>query len=163
MHEKKKNDAITRRIDILSESLGYEKEDKHIFTMQRDPETKRILLDAQNGEWQTDEPIFIHDKENEDKLYVALDAHKAAAILQALQESTRENFHLKLEKAIWKHTPVDFQDVWVVAMEKIKEKAAEESQGASTVVNLDDLIADIKREHPQLFVDLSALFSAAQQ
>ncbi|MFW5614381.1 MAG: DUF2603 domain-containing protein, partial [Campylobacter hyointestinalis] len=68
-----------------------------------------------------------------------------------LKNAQKENFELKLERSIWQHIPVDFGDVWSVAINEIKGKKFKKEP------NLDQIIKKIKREHPNLFVDMQNL------
>ncbi len=150
------NNTLIEKIGELSESLGYNAEEKTIFELRNtdDPKVKELVL--MNGEWDENRPMFVVDKRHPDKAMVFFPAEQIAALLKSLQEATRENFNLKLEKAIWKHTPVDFQDVWVVAMDEIQRRIKTlQQKGEPLKINLDEIVARIKREHPALFIDLN--------
>ncbi len=53
---------------------------------------------------------------------------------------------MRLEKAIYQQIPVDFNDVWTVAMDEIKQKAQNGTMEVS--IDLEKLISKIKQEHP---------------
>ena len=76
-------------------------------------------------------------------------------MLEGLKELQKENFELKLEKAIYQQIPIDFNDAWIVAMDEIKK------QGKNGLVemniDLDKLMSEVKRQHPNLFVDMEAM------
>ena len=150
------NNALIEKIDELSKSLGYNGEENTIFELRNteDPNIKELVL--MNGEWNENRPMFVVDKAHPEKALVFFSIDQIGALLKSLQETTQENFNLKLEKAIWKHTPVDFQDVWVVAMDEIqKHIKALQKKGEPLKINLDDIVSRIKREHPSLFIDLN--------
>ena len=152
--------ALIRKIGELSESLGYTDEGKTIFQIRHtdDPNIKELVL--LSGEWDEKRPMFVVDGNDPNKAMVFFSAEQVASLLKTLQEATRENFNLKLEKAIWKHTPVDFQDVWVVAMDEIQKKIkALQEKGEPLKIDLDAIVSRIKREHPSLFIDLNRFVS----
>ena len=149
--------GVAEKIDELSKQMGMDESVKTVFEMRSSENgTKELIL--QSGDWDESKPMFVYDADKPDDTYVFISAESFAALLRTLQELNQENFNLKLEKAIWKHTPVDFQDVWVVAMDTIKklvEKKKEE--GENVTINLDDIVGQIKREHPALFFNINDL------
>ena len=58
---------------------------------------------------------------------------------------------MKLEKSILQQLPLDFQDVWAVAMEEIGKSKKNE-------IDFDKLVKKIKKEHPNLFLDLKDFY-----
>ncbi|MBD3789809.1 MAG: DUF2603 domain-containing protein [Campylobacterales bacterium] len=142
------------KIKTLSENMGYADGEKTIFEIKStdDPNIKQLIL--QSGRWDDDKPMFAFDTENIQKAYVFIPSENFAQLLNALRTSKEENFNLKLEKTIWRYVPVDFEDVWVVAMDQIKKTIQNHKGNKPVSINLDQLIADIKKEHPSLFVNL---------
>ncbi|WP_296823908.1 DUF2603 domain-containing protein [Sulfurovum sp.] len=155
---------LIEKIDNLSRKMGFEDHGKTVFEMSStdDPEIKELI--HKSGEWSENKPMFIYDKENPDQAYVFISAESFANLLNTLQATNQENFDLKLEKAIWKQTPVDFHDVWVVALDRIQKIIQKQKEkGEPHTINLDQIISDIRKEHPALFINLSELLNDAGQ
>ncbi|TKX31197.1 DUF2603 domain-containing protein [Campylobacter aviculae] len=153
MKEIEKYNTCLKRIDDFSNNLGMKKEDRAIFEMrQSDSENEKCLV-LKNGNLDSPEPWFIVDENDEIHTMISLNSLKN--ILESLKQTQKENFELKLEKAIYQQIPIDFNDAWIVAMDEIKKRA----KGGLMEINIDleKLIADIKKEHPNLFVDMEAM------
>ncbi|MCH5336667.1 MAG: DUF2603 domain-containing protein [Campylobacter sp.] len=153
MKELKKYDTCLKRIDEFSQNLGIKKEDQTILELKKTEKENEKLLVLKNGSFDGPEPWFIVDENDEIHTLVSLKSLKN--ILENLKQSQKENFELKLEKAIYQQIPIDFNDAWTVAMDTIKQKA---KNGLMEVnIDLEKLILDIKKEHPNLFVDMEAM------
>ncbi len=153
------NNDMLQKINALSESMGYNNEDKTIFEIKstKDPKIKELVL--QSGTWNDDKPMFAFEKDKNKQAYVFISADQFAQLLNALRASKEENFNLNLEKTILKHVPADFDDVWVVAMDKIKKLTQNKGKDQIININLDQLISDIKKEYPNLFINLKELLA----
>ena len=158
-----KKREIIKKIDALAKTLGFDHNPHTIYEIRKKEGDETNELTPIQGVWSEENPMFAIDQDDPKKVYVFMNAKLISAILNMLQQTNQENFNLKLEKAIYKHVPVDFEDVRVVAMEKIKEKtkALEQDGNQPLRINLDELIADIKKEHPSLFVDLGKIFTSS--
>lgn len=153
MKELKKYSNCLERIDEFSQNLGIKKEDRAIFEMKQSENENEKCLVLKNGSFDSPEPWFIVDENDEIHTLVSLNSLKS--ILENLKQNQKENFELRLEKAIYQQIPIDFNDAWIVAMDEIKRKA---QNGIMEInIDLEKLVADIKKEHPNLFVDMQAM------
>ncbi|EGC9982209.1 DUF2603 domain-containing protein [Campylobacter coli] len=152
MKELEKYSNCLKRIDEFSQNLGMKKEDRAIFEMKQSENENEKCLILKNSSFDSPEPWFIMDEN--DQIHTLISLNSLKNILENLKQTQKENFELRLEKAIYQQIPIDFSDVWIVAMDEIKRKAQEGVMEIS--IDLEKLLADIKKEHPNLFVDMQA-------
>lgn len=153
MKELEKYSNCLKCIDKFSQNLGMKKEDRAIFEMKQSENENEKCLILKNGSFDSPEPWFIMDEN--DQIHTLISLNSLKNILENLKQTQKENFELRLEKAIYQQIPIDFSDVWIVAMDEIKRKAQEGVMEIS--IDLEKLLADIKKEHPNLFVDMQAM------
>ncbi|MGN5502587.1 DUF2603 domain-containing protein [Campylobacter coli] len=153
MKELEKYSNYLKCIDEFSQNLGMKKEDRAIFEMKQSENENEKCLILKNGSFDSPEPWFIMDEN--DQIHTLISLNSLKNILENLKQTQKENFELRLEKAIYQQIPIDFSDVWIVAMDEIKRKAQEGVMEIS--IDLEKLLADIKKEHPNLFVDMQAM------
>ncbi len=155
MPEKKK--SLINKVDLLSKSLGFGEHDKTLFEIKKtdNPNVKELHL--QSGSWESEDPWFAIDEEDTKKAYAFIPSDSFSQMLKVLQQAQKENFDLKLEKTIWQNIPNDFDDVWVVAMDEIKNLAQNEGNKPVSI-DLEKLITDIKEDHPNLFINLKEFY-----
>jgi len=86
-----------------------------------------------------------------EKLKVAVDADEYVKMMELVKNLMKENFELRLEKAILSEFPVDYDDVKAVVLEEMKK----DSQA-----DIEEVVDKIKLEHPNLFyqIDLDKIF-----
>ncbi len=150
----KKEYDIIEKIDSLSDKLGLSRKHRTLLGIKDtdDPNVKELYL--KEGDWNEDEPWFAIEDNNDKKAYAFIPADAFAQLIDTLRQSQQENFNLKLEKTIWQNIPADFEDVWVVAMDEIRRYAQHNEPGKPVSIDLDKLIKKIKKEHPNLFINL---------
>ncbi len=162
MIEKKIQNAIDK-INILSKKIGLdENREKTILNLEDTDTPNRKLLTLQSGDWENEEPWFMVDKDG--KIHTILSLDMLLNIIKSLRVAQEENFNLKLEKSIWQNVPIDFQDVWVVAMDEIKKQLKNSKNARSLNIDIDRVVKDIKKKHPNLFLNIDKyLFQTNQE
>ncbi len=130
-----------RSINKIAKKLGLDKKNLNIYKIGDDDKISLI-----NGDGKHCEVEFLSDKK--DNLKVVLSNKFFYFLIQNLSNLKQENSALKLEKSIAKFMPIDFGDVWSVAVEDIIKHGYQD-------INYDKLIEQIKEKHPNLFIDFS--------
>ncbi len=152
-----KDISIFDKIEDIDEYIGEKgrKFDTVIEIFKTDnPDIKTLNL--KSGSWDGKEPWFIIDENQKLHTMISIDSiHKLIDNFKKLQQ---DNFDLKLEKTILQHVPIDYQDVWTVAMDEIKKLAGKNGNAKSLNIDLEKLLRKIKKEHPNLFLNLKDLF-----
>jgi hypothetical protein len=151
--DKKQELSVYEIINKISKDIG--RSDKTVIEIEKteNPDVKKLSL--KSGSWEDAEPWFIVDEEK--KLHTMISMDSVSKIINNFKASQQENFNLKLEKTIWQNVPIDFQDVWAVAMDEIKAMSKSSKNSKVINVDLEALVAKIKQEHPNLFLDLKDL------
>ncbi len=149
--EKKEN--ILQDITKMATQLGIDNP-SHVTVVKLedtdDPNKK--TLELIQGSWESSAPWFVIGKD--DKVFVLSSLASIMQLIKSLNEAKYENFNLKLEKAILENLPVDFNDVWVVAMSEIQRRLAESKNKNLLDIDIKQLVKDIKKNHPNLFMKL---------
>ena len=86
-----------------------------------------------------------------DDVKVVLDIDDYIKIMKLNEELLKENFELRLERAILSEFPIDYDDVKAVVLEEMKKNSNK---------NLEEIVNQIKLEHPNLFysIDIDKIF-----
>ena len=86
-----------------------------------------------------------------DKIKVVMDVDEYIEFMEMSKKLLKENFELKLEKAILSEFPIDYDDVKAVVLEEMKKNSDKD---------LEEIVDKIKFEHPNLFYnfDINKLF-----
>jgi len=150
-------DHLQTNLGLIAEKMGIDASDMTIVKMSPGADERHKDLELVQGSWDEKRPWIIIDEK--DRLYSLTSTESIAQMFRFLSSAQSENFQLKLEKAIWERLPIDFNDVWEVAMDRIRTLA--QSRPDSTVVNLDLdwLLNEIKQAHPNLFYHLDKLLA----
>ena len=152
------DEKTLQKINRLSSAMGFNKENQILLEL-KDTEDKNIKeLHLKNGEFKSDEPWFVIDEKDDKKAYAVLPLDAFNKVVEILREVQQENFNLKLEKSIWREVPADFEDVWIVAMDQVKKLVDEKNPDKPISIDIDKLVKDIKKEHPNLFINMKNFF-----
>lgn len=153
--------ANIKKIDInkISAIMGVEPGKKTVIKITPTEDENKKTLELIEGSWENKHPWFLVD-ENED-YYAMMPAKSLTGIISGFRETQEENFKLNLEKAILQNMPIDFEDVWVVAVKEIQELADQEG-ARITGKDMSEIVQKIKKKHPNLFFHISDLIAMQQ-
>lgn len=146
---------LNKHLGQIAESMGVHPSDMTVVKMSAGADDRHKELELLQGSWHEERPWIIIDEE--DQVYTLTSAEALTKIIRLLSVTQSENFQHKLEKAILQRLPIDFHDVWEVAMDRIRTLV--QSRPESTVVNLDLdwLVSEIKQKYPNLFYHLDQI------
>ncbi|BDY12638.1 DUF2603 domain-containing protein [Hydrogenimonas cancrithermarum] len=144
-----------KEIDLVAQKLGMPKpSERPVLEIKPGEDGEHKILELKRGKWSDEQPWFVIDEDG--KLMVLSSAEAMMGIMNSLQHMGEEVFKARLERAIAKELPIDFHDVWTVAMHELQKRLKESGAEASNV-NLENLVKSIKRQHPNLFYSLKDL------
>jgi hypothetical protein len=144
---------LLNKINKMATDLGIENSKNVTVVKLKDgDEPDKKILELIQGSWEDSAPWFVIDEK--DRVFVLSSIESILSLIKSLNETQYENFNLKLEKAILENLPVDFNDVWVVAMSEIQKKIAEAKNKNILDIDIKKLIKSIKQHHPNLFLNL---------
>lgn len=134
-------------IDKISKNLSLAKpKERTLLEIEATDDADVKQLRLKSGSWNSKkEPWLVLDEKQ--KLHALLSMDSLTKIVENFRRMEQEAFSLKLEKSILQHLPLDFNDVLIVAMEEIKKQK-------KTEVDFDKVVKKIKKEHPNLFLNL---------
>ncbi len=144
-----------KEIDAVAARLGVPKPtERPVLEIKPGEDEKHKVIELKRGDWKDDAPWFVIDEEG--RLMVLTTADAMMGIMQSLQHMGEEVFKARLERAIAKELPIDFHDVWTVAMHELQQRLKEGGKPSASV-DLENLVKTIKRRHPNLFYSLKDL------
>lgn len=153
--ESKSEVTLYEKIDTISKKIGLEDSGKTILEVATTDNLEVKEVHLKSGTWEDGEPWFVIDENK--KLHALVSIDTLTKMINSLKNLNQDNFDLKLERTIWQHFPIDFGDVWVVAMDEIKNMAKKSDKAHSVKIDLNKLVSDIKKKYPSLFIDINAI------
>lgn len=156
--EEKNLEETYKKIDEISSELGIKDDERTIFEIVPTSDPSQMSLSLKSGSFDGVEPWFGID-ENQN-LHTMVSIKSLSEMIKSYRKVQKENFELRLEKTIWQNVPIDFSDVWAVAMDEIRKIAAKEQGKKNINVNLENLVKNIKKSYPNLFVDMEDIMES---
>ena len=136
-------------IENISHTLGISDRERITFDIE-EVSSNELRVRIVNGTKNFKSPWFAIKNEEP---YIFMPAEILDMVFRMLRTAQKESFELRLERSIWQHMPIDFGDVWRVAMDELaRGNFAKEP-------DLEKIIAKIKQEHPNLFVDMTSFIA----
>jgi len=145
----------------IAEKMGINTSEMTIVKMSPGTDERHKDLELLQGSWHEKRPWIILDEE--DHIYTLTTAESLTQMVRFLTSTQSENFQLKLEKAIWQHLPIDFHDVWEVAMDRIRTLVQSRPESAVVNLDLDWLLNEIKQKYPNLFYHLDQILAQEKE
>ena len=104
-------------------------------------EDDTMLLAMERGGFSKEDLSFLRDDEGEE--YVVFPQKLFVRLLTRIRNIQEEKLIMKLEKDIISQMPIDFDDVWCIALKEIKNYKKDPKK----------IIQNIKKRYPYLFVN----------
>lgn len=136
-------------IENISHTLGISDRERITFDIE-EVSSNELRVRIVNGTKNFKSPWFAIKNEEP---YIFMPAEILDMVFRMLRTAQKESFELRLERSIWQHMPIDFGDVWRVAMDELARGNFVKEP------DLEKLIAKIKQEHPNLFVDMTSFIA----
>ncbi len=144
---------LLAQINKMATDLGIDNpQNVTVVRLEDTEDPNKKTLELIQGSWESKAPWFVINQK--DKVFVLSSLESILHLIKSLNEAKYENFNLKLEKAILENLPVDFNDVWVVAMSEIQKRLAQSKNKNLLDIDIKKLVSDIKKNHPNLFMNL---------
>lgn len=148
-------EKLKKDLGQIAEILSLDADEMTIVRMRPGIDGRHKELELLQGSWDTEHPWVIIDEN--DLPHAMTSAESLSKMIAMFASAQGETFRLKLEKAIWQRYPIDYYDVWAVAMDKIKKLAKSRPESTIVKLDLDWLVTEIKQEYPNLFYHIDQL------
>jgi len=138
-------------IEKISKGLSLSKQkEQTVLEITPSEEESTKLLRLKRGSWENaKEPWLVYDEKQ--KLHALLSIDTLSKMIEHFKKAEQEALFLKLEKSILQQLPLDFNDVLTVAMEEMNKSKKKD-------IDFNKLIKKIKKDHPNLFLDIKDLY-----
>ncbi|WP_238585275.1 DUF2603 domain-containing protein [Sulfurospirillum halorespirans] len=138
-------------IEKISKGLSLSKQkEQTVLEITPSEEESTKLLRLKRGSWDNaKEPWLVYDEKQ--KLHALLSIDTLSKMIEHFKKAEQEALFLKLEKSILQQLPLDFNDVLTVAMEEMNKSKKKD-------IDFNKLIKKIKKDHPNLFLDIKDLY-----
>lgn len=131
---------------------GLDSQKNHINAKKID-DTK-MLLELQKGEFSSNEAWILKDEE--DNEYVVIPESVLKNIILSVRKAHEDKLKVEIERDIFAHTPIDFDDVKAVAINKLEK--CRKSDGSLPKIDTQSFVNQIKKEYPNLFFNIDEYF-----
>lgn len=146
----KKSSKSLVMIEKIAKGLDVSKQkEQTLLEISSSEQENAKILTLKRGSWSGKEPWFVLDEKQ--KLHALIPIEALSKVMENLRQMEEEAFSMKLEKSILQQLPIDFQDVWTVAMEEVQKRKSKD-------IDFEKLVRKIKKDHPNLFLDLRDLY-----
>ena len=140
-----------KMIEKISKGLSLKKQKEQTVLEILPSEDENVkMLRLKNGSWESQkEPWLVYDEQQ--NMHALLSIDTLSKMIEHFKQAEQEALFLKLEKSILQQLPLDFQDVLTVAREEINKSKKKD-------IDFDKLVKKIKKEQPNLFLDINDLY-----
>lgn len=140
-----------KMIEKISKGLSLKKQkEQTVLEILPSEDANVKMLRLKNGSWESQkEPWLVYDEQQ--NMHALLSIDTLSKMIEHFKQAEQEALFLKLEKSILQQLPLDFQDVLTVAREEINKSKKKD-------IDFDKLVKKIKKEHPNLFLDINDLY-----
>ncbi len=152
---------LQNRLGQIAEALDLNAAEMTVVKMRPGSDERHKELELLQGSWDEERAWIILDEN--DHPHTMTSPQSLSKMIAMLASAQGESFQLKLEKAIWQRYPIDFYDVWAVAMDRIKRQAKLHPESTVVKLDLDWLVTEIKQEYPNLFYHLDQMLTQGEE
>ncbi|GAD19619.1 DUF2603 domain-containing protein [Helicobacter fennelliae] len=114
----------------------------------------QMLLHLEKGSFDPHEMWFM--KDDDENEYAVMPQNVLKKIISIIRNAHEEKVYLELSRDISQNTPIDFDDVMVVALERLESRRLPD--GSLPQINTKAMVKELKKEYPNLFIDLNQYY-----